>query len=135
MPLTWVLGLPFHARMNSIREGHGDGSRARNPFAVMARLAPRAGSNVVMREGFRYALACNKKRGSLGLLALSIHMSKRLAKSKIQPGSGGAALFHCAPQPNCAVKGTPTKAMPSAFSWPLLVPSAPAVLQRPLPGC
>ncbi len=86
--------------MNSIREGLGDGSRARNPFAVMARLAPRAGSNMVMREAFRYALACNKKRGSLGLLALSIHMSTRLAKSKIQPGSGRATRFHCAPPPN-----------------------------------
>ncbi len=100
VPLTWLLGFSFHARMNSIREGLGDGSRARNPFAVMARLAPRAGANMVMREAFRYALACNNKRGSLGLLALSIHMSKRLAKSKIQPGSGGATLFHCAPQPN-----------------------------------
>ncbi len=37
--------------------------------------------------------------------------------------------------PNWAVKGTPPKAMPSAFSWPLLVPSAPAVLRCPLPGC
>ena len=86
--------------MNSIREGLGDGSRARNPFAVMARLAPRAGSNMVMREAFRYALACNNKPGSLGLLALSIHMSTRLAKSKIQPGSGRATRFHCAPPPN-----------------------------------
>ena len=46
-----------------------------------------------------------------------------------------ARTFHFAPPPNCAVKGTPTKAMPSAFSWPLLVPSAPAVLRCPLPGC
>ena len=66
----------------------------------MARLAPRAGSNMVMRKAFRYALACNNKRGSLGLLALSIHMSTRLAKSKIQTGSGRATRFHCAPPPN-----------------------------------
>ena len=29
-----------------------------------------------------------------------------------------------APQPNWAVKRTPTQAMPSAFSWPVLVPYA-----------
>jgi hypothetical protein len=35
--------------------------------------------------------------------------------------------------PNWAVKRTPTRAMPSAFSWPLLVPYAPSVLRRRLP--
>ena len=35
--------------------------------------------------------------------------------------------------PNWAVKRTPTQAMPSAFSWPVLVPSAPSVLRRRLP--
>jgi len=36
------------------------------------------------------------------------------------------AIILCAsaPQPNWAVKRTPTLAMPSAFSWPVLVPSA-----------
>ena len=37
-------------------------------------------------------------------------------------------------RPNWAVKRTPTRAMPSAFSWPLLVPCAPSVLRRRLPG-
>jgi hypothetical protein len=37
------------------------------------------------------------------------------------------------PAPNWAVKRTPTQAMPSAFSWPVLVPYAPAVLRRRLP--
>ena len=41
--------------------------------------------------------------------------------------------FHYAPQPNWAVKRTPTQAMPSAFSWPVLVPYAPSVLRRRLP--
>src|SRR5690606_7435913 len=36
-------------------------------------------------------------------------------------------------RPNWAVKRTPTRAMPSAFSWPLLVPCAPSVLRRRLP--
>ena len=35
--------------------------------------------------------------------------------------------------PNRAVKRTPTQAMPSASSWPVLVPCAPAVLRRRLP--
>src|SRR5690606_33677939 len=35
--------------------------------------------------------------------------------------------------PNWSVKRTPTRAMPSAFSWPLLVPFAPSVLRRRLP--
>ena len=37
------------------------------------------------------------------------------------------------PSPNCAVKRTPTQAMPSASSWPVLVPYAPSVLRRRLP--
>ena len=36
-------------------------------------------------------------------------------------------------QPNRAVKRTPTRAMASPFSWPLLLPSAPSVLRRRLP--
>ena len=35
--------------------------------------------------------------------------------------------------PNWAVKRTPTQAMPSAFSWPVLVPYAPAVFRRRSP--
>jgi len=35
--------------------------------------------------------------------------------------------------PNWAVKRTPTQAMASPFSWPVLVPCAPAVLRRRLP--
>ena len=35
--------------------------------------------------------------------------------------------------PNSAVKRTPTQAMASPFSWPVLVPYAPAVLRRRLP--
>src|SRR3989344_4952948 len=42
-------------------------------------------------------------------------------------------LNHTKKAPNWAVKRTPTQAMPSAFSWPVLVPSAPAVLRRRLP--
>ncbi len=34
-----------------------------------------------------------------------------------------ATRFHYAPEPNRAVKRTPTLAMPAAFSWPVLVPS------------
>jgi hypothetical protein len=37
------------------------------------------------------------------------------------------------PWPNWAVKRTPTLAMASPFSWPVLVPYVPAVLQRRLP--
>jgi hypothetical protein len=36
-------------------------------------------------------------------------------------------------QPNWAVKRTPTQAMASPFSWPVLVPSAPSVLRCRLP--
>jgi len=36
-------------------------------------------------------------------------------------------------QPNWAVKRTPILAMASPFSWPVLVPYAPAVLRRRLP--
>ncbi len=36
-------------------------------------------------------------------------------------------------RPNWSVKRTPTQAMPSAFSWPVLVPYAPSVLRRRLP--
>jgi hypothetical protein len=35
--------------------------------------------------------------------------------------------------PNWSVKRTPTLAMPTAFSWPVLVPYAPSVLRRRLP--
>ena len=35
--------------------------------------------------------------------------------------------------PNPSVKRTLKRAMPSAFSWPFLVPYAPAVLRRRLP--
>jgi len=35
-------------------------------------------------------------------------------------------------QPNRAVKRTPTRAMASPLSWPLLVPCAPSVLRRRL---
>lgn len=37
------------------------------------------------------------------------------------------------PQPNWAVKRTPTRAKASPLSWPLLVPCAPSVLRCRLP--
>jgi hypothetical protein len=37
------------------------------------------------------------------------------------------------PVPNWAVKRTPTLAMASPSSWPVLVPCAPSVLRRRLP--
>ena len=41
---------------------------------------------------------------------------------KPRPTASSALAF--THQPNCAVKRTPTLAMASPFSWPVLVPSA-----------
>ncbi len=43
------------------------------------------------------------------------------------------ARFGTCPQPNWAVKRTPTRAKASPLSWPLLVPCAPSVLRCRLP--
>ena len=66
---------------------------------------------------------------SRGMLAFSRATSSAINNQ----GAMHMQPFAFQPAPNWAVKRTPTQAMPSAFSWPVLVPCAPAVLRRRLP--
>ena len=89
---------------------------------------------------------------AIGLLAKHARRSStktaHLADS-LETSKGASVQHHCSsnhgtfavcstpstPRPSLTVRSTRTqpRAMPSAFSWPLLVPCAPSVLRRRLP--